>query len=34
VKAGGNIKIDNADWGYIKDWKEAYDTAIEKLLNA
>lgn len=34
VKAGGHIYIDGADWGNIKDWKEAYDTAIENLLNA
>jgi phosphoribosylformylglycinamidine synthase subunit PurL len=34
VKAGGQIYIDGADWGNIKDWKEAYDTAIENLLNA
>ncbi len=34
VKAGGHIFIDGTDWGNIKDWKEAYDTAIENLLNA
>jgi phosphoribosylformylglycinamidine synthase len=34
VKAGGRIYIDEQDWGNIKDWKEAYDTAIENLLNA
>ena len=34
VKGNGNIRIDGADWGYIKDWKEAYDTAIVNLLNA
>ena len=33
VKADGHIYIDGADWGNIKDWKEAYDTAIENLLN-
>jgi phosphoribosylformylglycinamidine synthase len=34
VNATGRIQIDGADWGNIKDWKEAYDTAIENLLNA
>lgn len=32
VKGDGSIHIDNEDWGYISDWKNAYDTAIEKLL--
>ena len=32
VNAGGEIKIDDESWGYISDWKEAYDTALEKLL--
>ena len=32
VKGDGNIHIDNEDWGYISDWKNAYDTAIEKML--
>jgi len=32
VLANGNIQIDNEDWGYISDWKNAYDTAIEKML--
>jgi phosphoribosylformylglycinamidine synthase len=32
VNAGGEIKIDEDTWGYIGDWKEAYDTALEKLL--
>lgn len=32
VLATGNIQIDNEDWGYISDWKKAYDTAIEKML--
>ena len=31
VNAGGEIKIDDESWGYISDWKEAYDTALEKL---
>ena len=32
VNAGGEIMIDDESWGYISDWKEAYDTALEKLL--
>lgn len=32
VQANGNILIDTEDWGYISDWKNAYDTAIEKML--
>jgi phosphoribosylformylglycinamidine synthase len=28
----GDIKIDNASWGSIKDWKQKYDCAIENLL--
>jgi phosphoribosylformylglycinamidine synthase len=32
VKADGHIRIDGGDWGHIKDWKQAYDEAIEKLL--
>lgn len=34
VNGNGHIYIDGTDWGNIKDWKEAYDTAIEKLVNA
>ncbi|RYD55117.1 MAG: phosphoribosylformylglycinamidine synthase subunit PurL [Sphingobacteriales bacterium] len=34
VNGNGHMYIDGADWGNIKDWKEAYDTAIEKLINA
>ncbi len=33
VTGEGHITIDGSQWGNIKDWKEAYDTAIEKLLN-
>lgn len=33
VNADGSIKIDHETWGYISDWKEAYDTALEKLLS-
>lgn len=32
VTAGGDITIDNDKWGYIADWKEAYNTALEKLM--
>lgn len=32
VKGDGNITIDNEKWGHISEWKEAYDTAIEKLI--
>lgn len=32
VKGDGNITIDNENWGHISEWKEAYDTAIEKLI--
>ncbi len=28
----GAIEIDGMNWGNIEDWKEKYDTAIEKLL--
>lgn len=34
VTADAAITIDEEGWGYISDWKEAYDTALEKLLNA
>jgi phosphoribosylformylglycinamidine synthase len=33
VKADGHVKIDGGDWGHIRDWKKAYDEAIEKLLS-
>ena len=32
VNAQKEILIDGDSWGYISDWKEAYDTALEKLL--
>ncbi len=34
VKASGELCIDGASWGYLPDWKAAYDEALEKLLNA
>lgn len=32
VIGDGNIHIDNENWGYTSDWKNAYDTAIENML--
>jgi len=32
VNANKEICIDDESWGYISDWKEAYDTSLEKLL--
>jgi phosphoribosylformylglycinamidine synthase II len=32
VLADGSMHIDNENWGYISEWKNAYDTAIEKML--
>jgi phosphoribosylformylglycinamidine synthase II len=29
----GKINVNGEDWGNINEWKEKYDTAIEKLLN-
>ena len=28
----GEIKVNGNSWGYIDEWKEKYDTAIEKIL--
>jgi phosphoribosylformylglycinamidine synthase len=33
VKGDGHLRIDGADWGNIKEWKQAYDEAIEKLMH-
>jgi len=33
VNAQKEILINNDNWGYVADWAEAYDTAIEKLIN-
>ena len=30
----GNIQVNGEDWGSIIDWKDRYDTAIEKIINA
>jgi len=32
VNATKEIVIDHESWGFVSDWKEAYDTALEKLL--
>ncbi len=32
VNATKEILIDDESWGYTSDWKEAYDTALEKML--
>ena len=29
----GNIQVNGEDWGSIIDWKDRYDTAIEKIIN-
>jgi phosphoribosylformylglycinamidine synthase II len=33
VNANRELCINNDIWGFVNDWKEAYDTALEKLLN-
>ena len=33
VNAQKEIMVDGDNWGYISDWKDAYDTALEKMLN-
>lgn len=30
----GSIRVNGTDWGHITEWKEKYDTALEKLLNS
>ncbi len=34
VSANGQIQIDEDNWGYISDWKEAYDNALGALVNS
>lgn len=34
VKAHGNVVVDGDNWGNISEWKDLYDTAIEKLVNS
>jgi phosphoribosylformylglycinamidine synthase len=33
VSANEEIHIDGESWGYISDWKQAYDTSLEKKLS-
>ncbi len=33
IVTSGNIDMHGEYWGHIKEWKELYDTAIEKILN-
>ena len=33
VNANKEISIDDESWGFVSDWKEAYDMALEKMLN-
>jgi phosphoribosylformylglycinamidine synthase II len=33
VNATGEIHIDDGTWGYISDWKDAYDNALGNLIN-
>ncbi len=33
VNANKEINIDDESWGFVSDWKEAYDMALEKMLN-
>ena len=32
VVSDGEIRMNNESWGFINEWKEKYDTAIEKSL--
>jgi phosphoribosylformylglycinamidine synthase len=34
VNAQKEIVIDNESWGYVNDWKDAYDMALEKMIVA
>jgi len=34
VTSDGTLTIDDENWGSITEWKEKYDTAIDKLMNA
>jgi phosphoribosylformylglycinamidine synthase len=33
VVSNGSIRVDDEEWGNIKEWKEKYDTAIENMLS-
>ena len=32
VNANKEIVIDEESWGFVSDWKEAYDSSLEKML--
>ena len=32
VVTDGSIEVDGMNWGRVEEWKERYDTAIEKYL--
>jgi phosphoribosylformylglycinamidine synthase len=32
VVTSSSIEVDGQEWGQISDWKQEYNTAIEKLL--
>ena len=34
VTADRKVTVDDVSWGFISDWKEAYDTALEQALHA
>jgi phosphoribosylformylglycinamidine synthase II len=34
VNASKEICVDDESWGYVADWREAYDTALERMLQA
>lgn len=34
VNANQELVIDSESWGYVSDWKTAYDNALENMLNA
>jgi phosphoribosylformylglycinamidine synthase II len=34
VVTSGSVEVDGMNWGYISDWKNKYDTAIENVLAA
>ena len=34
VNAKKEICVDDDSWGYVSDWRDAYDNALEKLLTA
>jgi phosphoribosylformylglycinamidine synthase subunit PurL len=34
VNANHEIFVDNSNWGYVQDWKDLYDNALEKTMNS